>query len=82
MELHHSSEQEAPKKVTKLFLNMPLVKEVLRMNDGDLLRELRIHRSACALMNSREHHEASEVICAHLIHRLEFDDVLGEERSR
>src|SRR5664280_1366855 len=24
MELHHSSEQEAPKKVTKLFLNMPL----------------------------------------------------------
>ena len=25
MELHHSSEQEAPKKVTKLFLNMPLV---------------------------------------------------------
>ena len=25
MELHHSSEQEAFKKVTKLFLNMPLV---------------------------------------------------------
>src|SRR5260370_11288843 len=24
MELHHSSEQEAPKKVTKLFLNTPL----------------------------------------------------------
>jgi hypothetical protein len=24
MELHHSSEQEAPKKVTKLFLNMTL----------------------------------------------------------
>jgi len=27
MELHHSSEQEAPKKVTKLFLNKPLVSE-------------------------------------------------------
>src|ERR1700704_1989443 len=26
MELHHSSETEAPKKVTKLFLNMPLAR--------------------------------------------------------
>src|SRR5216684_6101775 len=25
MELHHSSEKEAPKKVTKLFFNIPLV---------------------------------------------------------
>jgi dienelactone hydrolase len=29
MELHHSSEQEAPKKVTKLFLNMPLVQLII-----------------------------------------------------
>src|SRR6267142_509819 len=30
MELHHSAETEAPKKVTKLFLNRPLVLRVGR----------------------------------------------------
>ena len=34
MELHHSSEQEAPKKVTKLFLNMPLDKVVIADTPG------------------------------------------------
>src|ERR1035437_5254807 len=34
MELHHSSEQEAPKKVTKLFLNMPLIAVVIHSRRG------------------------------------------------
>src|ERR1035438_3990603 len=42
MELHHSSEQEAPKKVTKLFLNMPLAWYRKSADQGDALAQFDI----------------------------------------
>src|SRR5664280_433485 len=56
MELHHSSEQEAPKKVTKLFLNMPLDPVLSRLlhkvaqdqplSGGDAMVKVKINNDA------------------------------------